>query len=179
MPRSFTRFDFRASNKMTTKNWRVAIPVLLAVAALIGSCSTPSQPSPTVCDGISSELGGCTADRHAYTGNTCQDLAREWATVLNDGVVAVLRGPAEVGDQGRSVLLKHVVVITTVDLNARLAELGLRNACDLREFMATAEPVFSAELRTGVGDAMYDGLPPASYAEWLADVEKTASIIED
>jgi len=169
---------------MTTKNRRLALPVLLAVVALVASCTVfqndgTSQPNPTVCDGVSSELGGCTANRHSFTSDTCQDLAREWGTVLNEGVVAVLRGPAEVAGQARSVLLKQVVVITTVDLNARLDELGLRNTCTLQAFMATAEPVFSAELRGGVGDAMYDGLPPATYEEWLADVQKTASIIED
>jgi hypothetical protein len=168
---------------MTTKNRRLALPVLVAVVALVASCTlsqpSTSQPSPSVCDGVSSELGGCTANRHTFTSDSCNDLAREWATVLNDGVVAVLRGPSEVGDQARSVLLKQVVVITTVDLNARLAELGLRNTCDLQEFIATAEPVFSAELRTGVGDAMYDGLSPATYEEWLADVKQVTSIIED
>ena len=164
---------------MATKNRRFALPVLLAVVAMVASCTTPSQPSPTVCGGVSSEVGGCTTDRHTFTGDSCHDLAREWAAVLDAGVVGVLRGPAEVGDQARSVLLKQVVVITTIDLNARLEVLGLRNTCDLQEFMATAEPAFSAELRTGVGDAMYDGLPPATYGEWLADVQKTASIIED
>jgi hypothetical protein len=164
---------------MTIKYRRFALPVLVAVVAMVASCSTPSQPSPTVCDGVSSELGGCTAARHAFAGNTCEDLAREWATVLNEGVGGILRGPAEVADQARSVLLRQVVVITTVDLNARLEQLGLRGTCKLPQFMATAEPVFSAEIRAGVGDAMYDGLPPASYEEWLADVEKTARIIED
>jgi len=45
--------------------------------------------------------------------------------------------------------------------------------------MATAEPLFSAVLRAGVGDALYDGLPLASYEEWLGDVRKSARIIED
>jgi hypothetical protein len=162
---------------------RGAILVLLAVVASTASCtlsqSISSQPGPTVCDGISSEVGGCTANRHTFISDTCQDLAREWATVLNEAVVGVLRGPAEVGNQARSVLLRQAVVISTVDLNSRLAELGLRGTCKVPEFMATAEPVFSAELRRGVGDAMYDGLPPASYEEWLTDVRKTARIIDD
>jgi hypothetical protein len=71
------------------------------------------------------------------------------------------------------------VVISTVDVNSRLAELGLRGTRKVPEFMTTGEPVFSAELRAGVGDAMYDGLPPASYQEWLADVQKVVRIIDD
>lgn len=168
---------------MISKNRRLALPVLLAVVALVASCTlsqpSTSQPSPTVCDGVSSELGGCTANRHTFTSDTCQDLAREWATVLNEGVVGVLRGPAEVAGQARSVLLRQVLIITTVDLNERLRALGPRGTCKLAEFMATAEPVFSPELRAGVGEAMYDGLPPATYGERLADVQKTARIIND
>lgn len=168
---------------MTTKNRRFALLVILAVVALVASCTlsqpNTSQPSPTVCDGVSSEAGGCTANRHTFTSDTCQDLAREWAAVVDEGVLGVLRGPTEVAGQGRSVLLRQVVVIPTVDLNERLRELGLRGTCDPGDFMASAEPVFSAELRAGVGDAMYDGLPPASYDEWLVDVQKTVAIIED
>jgi hypothetical protein len=169
--------------RMSTKYRRVAIPALMAIVAFVAACTlsqpSTSEPNPTVCDGISSEVGGCTASRHTFLSDTCQDLAREWATVLNEGVIGVLRGPAEVGNQARSVLLRQAVVISTVDLNSRLAELGLRGTCKVPEFMATAEPVFSAELRAGVGGVMYDGLPPASYEEWLADVQQTASIIED
>ena len=169
---------------MTTKNRRLVLPVLLAVVATVASCTlsqptTTVQPSPTVCDGVSSELGGCTANRHTYTGGTCQDLAREWATIVNEGIVDVLRGPAVVGEQGRSVLIRQALTLTTVDVNERLRELGLRGTCDVSEFVATAEPLFSAELRAGVGDALYDGLPPASYEEWLADVSKAARILED
>jgi hypothetical protein len=175
--------SWKGALDLTAKNRRLAIPALLAIVALVASCTPAqqgtSQPSPTVCDGISSEVGGCTANRHTFISDTCEDLAREWATVLNEGVVGVLRGPAEVGNQARSVLLRQVVVISTVDLNSRLAELGLRGTCKVPEFMATAEPVFSAELRAGVGDAMYDSLPPASYEEWLADVQNTVRIIDD
>jgi|GEM_PF-5447397 len=168
---------------MTTKNRRFALPVILAVVALVASCTLSqddtSQPSPTVCDGVSSEAGGCTLSRHTYTSVTCQDLAEEWATVVDATVVGVLHGPAEVEGQGRSVLLRQVVVIATVDLNEHLRDLGLRGSCVAGDFVATAEPAFSEELRAGVGDALYDGLPPASYEEWLADVLKTVRIIED
>ncbi len=164
---------------MTTKNRRLVLPVLLAVVATVASCTATVQPSPTVCDGVSSELGGCTANRHTYTGDTCPDLAREWATIVDERIVSVLRGPSVVAGQARSVLIRQALTITTVDVNERLRELGLRGTCDVSEFVATAEPLFSSELRAGVGDALYDGLPPASYEEWLADVRKAARILVD
>lgn len=168
---------------MTTKSRLLAIPVLLAVVAGVASCSpvaqSSPQPSPAVCDGVSSDMGGCTAERHTFIGDTCQDLAREWATVLNGGIVRVLQGPAVVENQGRSVLIRQALVITTVDLNMRLQELDLQADCDQPEFMAAAEPRFSAELRAGVGDALYDGLPPASYNDWLQDVRNVVRTIDD
>lgn len=155
--------------------------MLLAIVAVIVACTTFPGPSPTqtVCDGVSSELGGCTAQRHAFVGSTCQDLAREWAGVLDGALVAILDGPEAVESQSRSVLIKQALVITTIDMQTRLAELGLAETCDLPEFMAAAEPLFSDRLRTGAGGALYDGNPPATYSEWLDDVRSTVRMIDD
>lgn len=124
-------------------------------------------------------MGGCDPGRHTFTGETCQALAREWATVIDGAVVNVLRGPAVVEDQGRSVLLRQALVVATVDLTRRLDELEPRPACDLDEFMTSAEPLFSPELRAGVGEALFDGQPSASYEDWLEDVRQTVRIIDD
>ena len=72
-----------------------------------------------MCDGISSEVGGCTAERHIFTGTTCDGLAREWAEVLDRAVVAVLDGPDAVEQQARSVRLRQALVITTGDMTKR------------------------------------------------------------
>lgn len=58
----------------------------------VASCTSASSPSPTVCNGISSEMGGCSAERHDFIGASCEALAREWATILDRAVVAVLDG---------------------------------------------------------------------------------------
>lgn len=166
---------------MASRTRMLGFAMLLAVVAVIAACNTAPQVSPTqtVCDGVSSEMGGCTAERHDFTSSTCADLAREWATVLDAAVVAVLNGPDAVGDQGRSSLIRQALVITTIDMNVRMREVGLQADCDLPEFMAAAEPLFSAEIRARVGDALYDGKPPATYDEWLQDVRKVARLIDD
>jgi hypothetical protein len=151
--------------------------MLLAAVAVIASC-TSVQPSATVCGGISSEVGGCTV-RHKFIASTCENLASEWARVLDLAVVAVLDGPDSVAEQGRSVRLRQVLVITTADMNTRLQELDLKADCDLPEFIAVAEPLFSAKLRAGVGGALFDGNPAATYEDWLDDVRKVARVIDD
>ena len=151
--------------------------MLLAAVTVIASC-TSAPPSATVCAGISSEVGGCTA-RHTFVGSTCADLAKEWAEVLDLAVIAVLDGPDSVAEQGRSVRLRQALVITTADMNTRLQALGLKADCDLPEFIGVAEPLFSAKLRAGVGVALFDGNPAATYEEWLDDVRTVARVIDD
>jgi hypothetical protein len=154
---------------------------LLAVVAVMAACSAAPQASPTqeVCDGISDDMGGCTTERHQFTGSTCADLAREWVTVLDPAVLAILDGPAGVNSQARSSRLKQVVVITTLDMNTRLRALDLQADCDVPEFMAVAVPLFSEKVRSGAGSALWDGNPPATFEEWLDDVSRTLRVIDD
>ncbi len=154
---------------------------LLAAVAVIAACNAAPQASPTqeVCDGISADAGGCTADRHQFTSSTCADLAREWVSVLDPAVVAILDGPAGVNYEGRSSRLKQAVVIATLDMNTRLRALDLQEDCDAPEFMAVAVPLFSDKVRSGAGNALWDGDPPATFEEWLDDVRRTLRVIDD
>ena len=73
----------------------VVLTTALAAAVVIASCNPPAATAPSasvvpeqsVCAGISSDIGGCTADRHALTSSTCDDLATEWADVIDKAVV--------------------------------------------------------------------------------------------
>ena len=160
-----------------------SLAMSLAIVAMIAACGPSSGPSPTqtVCDGVSSEMGGCTTERHTFVSSTCEDLAREWAGVLDSALVAILDGPEAVEMQSRSVLFKQALVITTIDMQTRLTEIGLLETCDLPEFMAAAEPLFSDRLRADAGGALYGGggNPPSTYAEWLDDVRRTVRMIDD
>jgi len=165
---------------MATLSRVIRIAAILAVVTLIASCNPTSQASPTqtVCDGVSSELGGCTADRHTFTGSTCEELAHEWALVLDPAVRAVIDGPATVAGEGRGPRLKQAVVITTIDMHARMQDLDIESECSAPAFLDVAEPDFSPALRSAVGGAMYDGDPPATYLEWLDDVRRTLRLID-
>ena len=165
---------------MTIGTWLRRMALAAAVAALAASCTVPATatPPPTVCDGISSEVGGCVGDRHKFTSSSCDDLAREWAGVLDKSVVAILRGPEVVNNEARSSRLRQKLSIVTIDMTTRLRELALQKDCDLPEFIAAAEPMFTSELRAGVGDGLYDGNPSATYEEWLDDVRSVAKMID-
>jgi len=156
------------------------IVTIVAVLVLGASCTNPgsSFPSQTVCDGISSDAGGCTAERHSFAATTCDGLAREWATVLDRQVVTIVNGPPDPG-RAVSVRLKSAVSIVTIDLNTKLRALDLAADCDVPKFMDAAQPGFSADVRAKVGAGLYDGDPVATYEDWLADVKRTLAIIDD
>ena len=165
---------------MTSTTHLLGIATLLVAVMSIASCNPIGQaPTPTVCDGVSSEAGGCNPGRHVFTASTCADLAEEWATALDSAVVALLQSPPVVDQQGRGVRIKQAMVIISVDLNERLRTLGLRASCDVPEVVGIGEPLFSPALRAGVGNAMYDGDPPATYDEWRADLLRSLQVIDD
>lgn len=61
----------------------------------------------------------------------------------------------------------------------RLNDLGLLPSCDVPDFLATAEPQFSEELKAGVGKSLFDGAPDASAADWDAAVVRAIRIIDE
>ena len=158
---------------------RLTLAGLLAIAAVATACGAESgsTPSPTVCDGVSSEMGGCTLERHDYTATTCDEVAAEWAALVDRQIIATLDGPAVVDGEAHSSRLKTVLVISAVDADAHIETLGLAAPCDVDAFLAIAEPRFTDDLRSRVGAAMYDGEPVVSYEEWLADVEAVLGVL--
>ena len=159
------------------------IAMLLAAVTVVASCGATTSPSPSasqqVCGGISADIGGCTTPRHTFTGSTCRDLAREWAGELDPALVAILDGPAVSNENARSVRLQQALVIATADMNIRMRALNLQDECDAPEFLATAEPLFSAKLKTGIGVALFDGSPVSTYDDWLGDVRRQLRVIDD
>ena len=164
---------------MAAKVPGAVLAALLVAIGLSASCTnTQSTPQPSVCDGVSSEIGGCTAERHTFVGATCEELAVEWGRILDRQVVALLNGPTD-PSQAISARLKQAVVILTTDMNTKLGDLGLADTCDVPAFLAGAEPVFSAELRAKVGAALFDSDPVATYDDWLADIARTLAVIDE
>lgn len=145
-----------------------------------GPAFTAASPVPTqrVCDGISSEVGGC-EPRHSFAATTCGGLAEEWARELDRKVMPIVRDPDQDPTQAASVLMHQAVVVVTVDMNARLRSLGLVGECDVPTFLAAAEPHLSAELRDGAGALLFDGNPPTTYQDWLDDVRRVLRVIEE
>ena len=107
---------------MTTWTRLVLLAAILAVAVVTASCSnvSDSSPSPTACDEVSSEMGGCTTERHEFVGTTCDAVATEWGGVMDRLVLAVINGPESVNNEARSSRLRQVIGIAAIDMDQHL-----------------------------------------------------------
>lgn len=132
--------------------------------------------SPTYCDGISSEVGGCAPDRPAFAGQTCAEVAQEFGRQLDARLVAIYNGPeSKVGS--KAVRAGHYTSVAASLANLRLRRLGLIKECSAPAFVAEAERLFSPELRSHAGELLHDG-QPVSYAEWRVTLVDLMSIID-
>lgn len=165
---------------MTTMTRLVLLAGTLAIAVVTASCSNvpSSTPSPTVCDGVSGEAGGCTTERHDYVATTCAEVAAEWGGVMDRLVLAVINGPQAVNNEARSSRLRQVIGIAAIDMDQHLESLNPPITCGIEDVLATGEQAFSDELRADVGGAMYDGDPVVTYEEWLDDVRSVLGVLK-
>lgn len=134
--------------------------------------------SPIICDSMDAEMGGCDPGLlPTLAGSDCLLIAREFGGFLDAQTVDVLEGPEAVDGAARSVRLKHRMVVLATLAGRRMDELNLRGECDVAGFLATAEQEFSPELLSGVGMALYDGDPEATYDEWRDELQRTLAVI--
>ena len=154
--------------------------VVISCQPFIGQAPETRVPGATqrVCDGISSDVGGCDP-RHSFTTTTCGTLAEEWGLEMDRRIVPILQDPTQDPNQAASVLLRQALVVVTSDMNTRLRSLNLAQDCEVEAFLSAAEPHLSDELKASVGDLLFDGSPRATYEEWLEDVRLVLRMIEE
>lgn len=156
--------------------------IAVILLGLIGtSCSiVPVGPTPSasICDGVDAQMGGCDEEQPEFAATDCSGVGRELGAYLDDRTRRIIEGPDAVDGEARSVRLRQAMVLLSARANDYLRELGLHASCDVPEFLAAAEAEFSPQLRDGVGDALYDGVPPATYEEWKSELTLMLGIID-
>ena len=145
---------------------------LVLVASLAGGCSLVSaSPAPSSCDGISSEVGGCDSGQPSFTGTTCNEVGAEWGEAIDTGIRAVIAEPPMVDGKQRSSRISDVMVLAFVRASKQLQATGQLESCTAADFLDAATPAFSDELKQGIGAALYDGSPNATYEQFLSEVQ--------
>lgn len=165
---------------MTSNRARNALAASLILVASLTSCSVASTPSPepTICDGVPSDIGGCSSQRPTYEGTTCEQLGAEWGQYVDAGLRAVIAGPESIDGKARSVLIHEQLVLATVTAGLRLQQLGLLDTCKVAIFLPPAEREFSNDLKATIGGALYDGRPVATYQQFQFEVEHVLVVLD-
>jgi hypothetical protein len=153
----------------------LVLTVVLAALSLAGCGLVPATtPEPSTCGGISADFGPC-GSAPDFKSDDCGSLASEYGSALDQALLEVLRGPADVGGEAKSVRLLHTEAVVTAALTNRMVQVGLIEKCTMPAFLDAAETGFSKELRAGVGHALFDGQPDATYQEFRTLLAKMMS----
>jgi hypothetical protein len=144
------------------------------VISLAGCGTVFGSPTPSSCEGVSTEIGPC-GGRPTFAGTTCESLAAEFGQALEGALLEIVRGPADVGGDAKSSRVIHAEAFVTTALTDRMVAIGLIEQCKMPAFLDSAKSGFSDELKAGIGHALYDGQPDVSYQEFLDRLAKVMS----
>jgi hypothetical protein len=148
--------------------------VLPLVIGLAGCGIGAKSPAPSTCDGVSTQIGPC-GGRPTFAGTTCETLAAEYGPTLDRALLEIVRGPADVGGEAKSVRVIHAEAFVTTALTDRMVAIGIIEQCEMPAFLDSAEATFSEEMKAGIGHALYDGQPDVTYQEFLDRLAKVMS----
>lgn len=113
---------------------------------LLSSCAPGSgEPPPSVCDGISAEMGGCGSDRPTFAGQTCVEVGTEFGAHLAERAIPLFDGPQTVNGDDRTSRLAQLMIVHAQLANKHLRDTGQAVACDVPEFIAAATDAFPPE----------------------------------
>ena len=150
---------------------------VLAVGMLAGCSLVPAaNPEESFCDGISSEVGGCAPDRPAFAATTCDEIAREFGSQVNQRLVAIYIGPED-RELSKAVRATQYLTVAASLANLRVRNLGLIKECSAGPFVDVAETEFSDELRAHAGEIMTDG-DPVSYDAWRDELVALMALLD-
>ena len=124
------------------------------------------EPTPSLCDGISTEVGGC-GPTPSFAATTCDTLAEEFGSEIDRAMLEILNGPENVAGEARSIRILHRGIVITAALTDRMIALGIIERCTMPAFLDQAATAFSADMKAGIGAVLNDGSPPATYADFL------------
>lgn len=72
-----------------------ATATVVALTVVVSACGwvqPDAVASPTVCAGVGATVGGCGANQPVFTGDTCDEVAREFGGQLDERLRSILVG---------------------------------------------------------------------------------------
>lgn len=150
---------------------RCAVASCVALFLLLGTAC--SEPEPTL----------LSAEAPPLEGTTCDELAVEVGEQLDEKMLEIADGAADVNGESQAVRNRAWQVVIFQGLNERLRDLDIRDECETESMFALAETRFSPELKERAGDLLYDRQVGSdetwTYDEWREDALTHLRIIDD
>ncbi len=156
---------------------RVLIATAIALTVLSGCTGVSGSPTPSICDGIPAEFGGCDPDRPVFGGTTCAAVGTEFGEQLSPRAVAIFDGPQTVDDADRTVRFARLVTLHVQLANKHLRDSGQIEECGAPEFRDAAVAALSEEFREGVGTNVYFG-QTITFDDWVADLDRFLVVLD-
>jgi len=156
------------------------IAAVVVVASLAAACGgeAPTTPEPSVCDDIQADIGGCRVDRPVYLALDCDGLAGEWGASIERLVTPIFaEEPLRDGKQ-KSARIHDAMVLATIAAGLHMDRHGLLGTCESAAFMEIAGPAFGEPFRAGIGDALYDAAPVATWDQFLFELQRVVRVID-
>ncbi len=166
---------------MSTKRLALVGGLLTAIAVLAGAAfvvgSGLADPNEA-CNSVPRRAGGCEPDQPRFTATTCDGVGQEYGDEIARRADAIIDGPESSLESKPSRVLAMTFLVTT-RADQHLRGIGLGAQCDVDEFLSAAGTRFTPTFRARIGDYLYDD-PDRSYTyeDWLANLRRTATMIE-
>jgi hypothetical protein len=157
-----------------------ATATVMALTVVVSACGwlqSDAMASPTVCAGVGATVGGCDANQPVFSGDTCDEVAREFGVQLDERLRPILAGADVVDGEHKSVRRAHAEILLVSRVKEYLRSDDVALQCAPEEFLDAAEEEFSAELIETAGQHLFAS-EPRPYSEWREDLLRTLGAIE-
>lgn len=150
---------------------------------MLAAVAMPACSQPAVCDGVTREAGGCTADQPTFVAADCPALGREFAEQYENRLTKIF----EEGEREGATASVHAMgmqTLMTVRMQQHMREHELR--CEPEELLdivvGQLSPSFRAEAPQYLDDRAISMDPadyePASWEEYEAELLQSLGNVE-
>ncbi len=150
--------------------------VVIVASVAVGGCAVVAPDPNEVCDGVPREMGGCDNPQPTFLSRSCEDLAVEIGTMLDERELAIIDGPRSFAGKDTTVRVTEAVFLVTSRADQHATRLGFQ--CPVDVMWPIVEAQFSERLRSEIPGVISDPTNyQRGYEDFAADVRRSLHAI--